>query len=231
MYAPPRAAVCLYYGFSLVQATKVFVEGTFISHTLSLCFVLSFMASRAKISSDPAVLLEYVEGLSCDSESDDDFDGYLRPEDGPVVCATVPEVVKREGLCSPAWRSLSTDDLTAAEVSELPESPFTSSVSPMQGQHSSGSPLSLTSETNSSHSTIFNSATKPTPQVCKNTLRHTCFEHNHAKVPLSSREQRKLVTWYKRFQGCIVKGLLTKKTSFPPRKRRRSKMTNGHPCG
>ena len=199
MHHPERRFA--YYGFSQVQPTKVFVEGTFISHTLSLCFVLSFMASRAKISSDPAVLLEYMEGLSCDSKSDDDFDGYLGPEDGPVACATVPEVVKREGLCSPVRCSLSTDDLTAAEVSELPESPFTSFVSPMQGQHSSGSPLSLTSETISSHSTIFNSATKPTPQVCKHTLRHTCFECNHAKV--SSREQRKLVTWYKRFQGCI----------------------------
>ena len=127
------------------------------------------MASRGKISSDPAVLLEYMEGLSCDFESDDDFDGYLGPEDGPVACAAVPEVVEREGLCSPVRRSLSTDDLTTAEVSELPESPFTSSVSPMQGQHSSGSPLLLTIETNSSHvhSTIFNSATKKT-QVCKN---------------------------------------------------------------
>ena len=118
------------------------------------------MASRAKISSDPAVLLEYMEGLSCDSESDDDFDGYLRPEDGPVACATVPEVVEQEGLWSSVWRSLSTDDLTIAEVSELPESPFTNSVSPMQGQHFCGSPLSVISETNSSHSTLFISATK-----------------------------------------------------------------------
>ena len=212
MHHPQRRFV--YYGFSHVQPTKVFVEGTFISHTLSLCFLLSFMASRGKISSDPAVLLEYMEGLSCDSESDDDFERYLGPEDGPVACTTVPEVVEREGLCSPVRRPLSTDDLTTAEVSELPESPFTSSVSPMQGQHSSGSPLSLTSETNSSHSTIFNSATKLTPQVCKKTLRHTCFERNHAKLPLSSREQRKLVTWYKCFQGCIVKGLLTKKNNL-----------------
>ena len=199
-----------------------------MSHTLSLCFLLSFMASQAKITSDPAVLLEYniMEVLSCDSESDDYFDGYVGPEDGPVACAIVPEVVEREGLCLSVWRSLSTDDLTAAEVSGLLQSPFTNSVSPMQGQHSSGSPLSLTSETNSSHSTIFNSATIPTPQVCKNTLRHTYFEHNH----MSSREQRKLVTWYKSFQGCFVKGLLTKQTSLP-RKRHRSKMTNGHPCG
>ena len=121
-----------------------------------------------------------MEVLSYECESDDDFDVFLAPEDGPVACATVPEVVEREGLCSPTWRSLSTDDLTAAEVSELPESLFTSSVSPMQGQHSSGSPLSHTSETNSSHSTIFNSATISTPQVCKNTIRYTCFEHNHA---------------------------------------------------
>ena len=79
------------------------------------------MTSRAKISSDPAVLLEYImEVLSYDSESDDDFDRYIGPEDGPVACATVPETVEREGLCSPVWRSLSTDDLTAAEVSEFP---------------------------------------------------------------------------------------------------------------
>ena len=119
-----------------------------------------------------------MEVLSFDSESDDDFDGYLGPEDGPVACATVPEVVQREGLCSSVWRSLSTDDLTAAEVSELPKSTFTSSMLPMQGQHSSGSPLSLTSEINSSHSTIFNSATIPTPQVCNIEKYHSSRMHN-----------------------------------------------------
>ena len=83
------------------------------------------MASRAKISSDPAVLLEYMEGLPRATTT---LTGsYLGPEDGPVACVTVPEVVEREGLCSPVRRSLSTDDLTAAEVSELPELPLTSS--------------------------------------------------------------------------------------------------------
>ena len=96
MHHPERRFV--YYGFSQVQPTKVFVEGTFISHTLSLCFLLSFMASQAKISCEPAVLMEYMEGLLCDSESDNDFDGYLGPEDGPVACATVPEVVERAML-------------------------------------------------------------------------------------------------------------------------------------
>ena len=60
MYYPERRFV--YYGFSQVQPNKVFVEGTFKSHMLLLCFLLSFMASRAKISSDPAVLLEYNYG-------------------------------------------------------------------------------------------------------------------------------------------------------------------------
>ena len=66
MHHPERQFV--HYGFSQVQPTKVFVEGTFKSHTLSLCILLSFMASRAKISSEPAVLLEYniMEVLSCD---------------------------------------------------------------------------------------------------------------------------------------------------------------------
>ena len=106
MHHPERRFV--HYGFSQVQPTKVFVEGTFISHTLSLCFLLSFMASQAKISCEPAVLLEYMEGLSCDSESDDDFDGYLGSEDGPVACATVPEVVELAmlGLCSLVRRPL-----------------------------------------------------------------------------------------------------------------------------
>ena len=51
-------------------------------------------------------IIFYGSAISCDSESDDDFDGYLRPEDGPVACATVPEVKEREGLCSSVWHSL-----------------------------------------------------------------------------------------------------------------------------
>ena len=72
-----------------------------------------------------------MEGLSCDSESVDDFDDHLGAEDGPMACTTVPDVVERKELCchSPVWRSHSADDLTAAEISaELPEPPITSSV-------------------------------------------------------------------------------------------------------
>ena len=209
MHRPERRFV--YYRFSQVQPTKVFVEGTFILYLTCFHCASCYLLWRHELKY-PLIqpfFWNIWKGYCATQRATMTLTGTSGPEDRPVACATVPEVVEREGLCSPVWRSLSTDDLTVAEVSELPELPFTSSVSPMQGQHSSRSTLSLTSETNSSHSTIFNSATKPTPQVCKNTLRHTCFERNHAKVLLSSREQRKLVTWYKRFQGCIVKGLLT----------------------
>ena len=59
------------------------------------------MASHAKISSDPAFLLQYMEGFSCDSKSNGDFDRYLRLECRPVVYTTVPDVyvVEREELC------------------------------------------------------------------------------------------------------------------------------------
>ena len=230
MHHPERRFV--YYRFSQVQPTKVFVEGTFILYLTCFRCASCYLLWRHELKY-PLIqpfFWNIWKGYCATQRATTTLTGTSGPEDRPVACATVPEVVEREGLCSPVRRSLSTDDLTVAEVSELPELPFTSSVSPMQGQHSSRSTLSLTSETNSSHSTIFNSTTKPTPQVCKNTLRHTCFERNHAKVLLSSREQRKLATWYKRFQGCIVKGLLTLKTSLP-RKRHRSKITNGHPCG
>ena len=60
MHHPERRFV--YYRFSQVHPTKVFAEGTFKSHTLSLCFPAIFMVSRAKISSDPDVLLEYNYG-------------------------------------------------------------------------------------------------------------------------------------------------------------------------
>ena len=43
------------------------------------------MASRARLSSDPEYLLEYMHDLPDESDSDEDFDGYLDPDDGPVI--------------------------------------------------------------------------------------------------------------------------------------------------
>ena len=43
------------------------------------------MASRSKLPSDPTFLLEYMEELPNESGSEDEFDGYLGPEDGTCV--------------------------------------------------------------------------------------------------------------------------------------------------
>ena len=84
--------------------------------------------------------------MPSESDSDDDFEGYLGPEDGPVAYRTAADIamVEREDACTPIRRSRSVDSLTAEE-SALPESPLSPSQSPMQGQHSSGSPLASVS--------------------------------------------------------------------------------------
>ena len=44
------------------------------------------MACRDTLPSDPSFLLEYLEQLPYESDSDgDEFEGYLGPDDGPVV--------------------------------------------------------------------------------------------------------------------------------------------------
>ena len=63
------------------------------------------MASRSSLLSDPDVLLEYLHNLPDESDSEDDFDGYLGPEDGPVAYRTSFEQHGDEGLthCSAFW--------------------------------------------------------------------------------------------------------------------------------
>ena len=45
----------------------------------------------AKLPSDPDVLLEYLHDLPDESDSDEDFDGYLDAEEGPVVYRSTAE--------------------------------------------------------------------------------------------------------------------------------------------
>ena len=96
----------------------------------------------AKLPSDPSFILEYMEDMPSESDSDDDFEGYLEPEDGPVAYRAAADIamMEKEDACMPIRRSRSMDSFTAEE-SALPESPKSPSHSPMEGQHSSGSPL------------------------------------------------------------------------------------------
>ena len=83
--------------------------------------------------------------LPDESNSEDDFNGYLGPDDGPMAYRCVAETQEEEP--SPLVRhSRSLDDLT--EIDEagpvLTKSPFaipSPSPSPMQGEHASGSLL------------------------------------------------------------------------------------------
>ena len=74
------------------------------------------MAYRSSLPSDLDVLLEYLHDLPDESDSEDEFDGYLGPEDGPVACLTSFKQHGDEGL---TCRSASLDDLTALQ-SESP---------------------------------------------------------------------------------------------------------------
>ena len=51
----------------------------------------NIMASRAMLPSDPAFLRQYMNDLPCESDSDDEFEGYLGAEDGPVAYRSTAE--------------------------------------------------------------------------------------------------------------------------------------------
>ena len=71
------------------------------------------MASRRGLSlpSNPEFLLELMQELPDDSESEDEFDGYLDPEDGPV---NLRRFDRDEELYSPLTRARSLDSLHEA---------------------------------------------------------------------------------------------------------------------
>lgn len=102
------------------------------------------MASRSAIPSDPEYLLDLLNDLPDESDSDDEFDGYLEPEDGPVAYRSAAEL-----QTSPRSRSL--EDLRELEhrFTESPLRGLSPSLSPMQGQDASGSPLAGGSPTQS----------------------------------------------------------------------------------
>ena len=89
------------------------------------------MASRDTLPSDPHFLLDYMHDFPYESGSDDDFEGYLEPEDGPVAYRSADEYCE-DGLSSTRPRSRSLDDLSQEPALELhSESPLSPSLSPM----------------------------------------------------------------------------------------------------
>ena len=113
--------------------------------------------TMARLSSKPEFLLEYLHDIPDESDSDEDFDGYLDTDEGPVAYCSVAEFEEESALAP--RRLLSLDDLSEPLLLEL--SP---SHSPMHGDHASGSPLAG----NSPSQLHTASSSTPTSQVLYN---------------------------------------------------------------
>ena len=131
--------------FCLLRFTTVFPP----FRVFAFATLLLVAASRRTLSSDPEFLLEFMHDLPDESDSDDDFDGYLEPDDGPVAYRREENVEEPERRWSSSRRSRSLESL--AETEQGPpldtESPLVSlspSYSPMQGHNASRSPLAAT---------------------------------------------------------------------------------------
>ena len=114
-----------------------------------------FMAirrSRASLPSDPNFLLQLIDDIPEESgSSDEQFDGYLGPDEGPVTFPSGHSVNYDSGTTLACSRSL--DSLTELER-EQTESPLpctSPSPSLMDGQHASGSPLTSSPSHSTSH--------------------------------------------------------------------------------
>ena len=126
----------VYYGLLLFLCRRT---------TLFSPLFLLVMAARRTLSSDPQFLLDLMHDLPDESGSDDDFDGFLEPDDGPVAYRREEFEERGRRSCS---RRLSHSLESLTEIGQGPspdsESPLAGmspSYSHMQGHHSSGSPL------------------------------------------------------------------------------------------
>ena len=143
------------FTFASATASYVLFSLRLLASSLSFEEPMAARRTRSSLPSDPDFLLDYIDGLPDESDSDDDFEGYLDEDDGPVAY--------RSGHCPdftpPLTRSRSLDSLGEAErqretVTESPIPGGSPSLSPMQGHHDNGSPLAppARAETSPTHS-------------------------------------------------------------------------------
>ena len=91
------------------------------------------MACRDTLPSDTSFLLEYLEQLPFESDSDGDkFEGYFGPDDGPVIIRAIDYAgYKDQELQSPPYHSRSLDSLTVmGQECESPLPSISPSLSP-----------------------------------------------------------------------------------------------------
>ena len=108
----------VYYGLLLFLCRRT---------TLFSPLFLLVMAARRTLSSDPQFLLDLMHDLPDESDSEDDFDGYLEPDDGPVAYRR-EEFEERGRRCCSRRRSYSLESLT-----EIGQGPAPDLESPLAG--------------------------------------------------------------------------------------------------
>ena len=99
---------------------------------------------RPSLPSDPEFLLELMHELPDESGSKDDFDGYLEPDDGPVVHRGSNSVCNEQAHSTPLTRTRSLESMieTRPQLDESPmPTPSLSPTLPMQVElEAAGSP-------------------------------------------------------------------------------------------
>ena len=120
IYAPFTTAVFIFHFFAPLS---FFISAFFAS-------IVCFMASRGLLSSDPEYLLEVMNNLPVESDSDSDVEGYLHPTISVTMCLVIILhwwVREPDELCSsiswtggPRWARLSGNGVTTLAKEPLP---------------------------------------------------------------------------------------------------------------
>ena len=102
------------------------------------------MAASQRLPSDPDFLLRYIDELPDDADSD--FEGYLDEDKGPVACTSQDDELQRSPYLDSVEAERDESPLVVASATShcLPpraRETMSPSLSPMEGEVASGSPL------------------------------------------------------------------------------------------
>ena len=115
------------------------------------------MAARQCLPSDPDFLLRYIDELPDDANSDLEFEGYLDEDEGLVACTSQDDELQRSPSLDSVEAERDESPLVVASATSHSLPPraretMSPSLSHMQGEVASGSPLVLAPQTESTTS-------------------------------------------------------------------------------
>ena len=132
--------------------------------------------SHTSLSSNPVFLLEYIDNLPDESDSDEEFEGYLGPDDGPVTYCNDHYPEDYDCYSDILTRSRSLDSLTEIERER-------------EQLHSTESPLHRVSPPpfKGAHPSVARTApltTAPPSPLCKASMRAGLLWQELLPIPL-----------------------------------------------